>query len=298
MKVLKSHIVPNLENDSRLLDYCLDIFRDFILSKSMLKKKIKKGAIKLNGKDTNGSEWLKEGQEITLLQIEENPPMPFNLDLDIVFEDEQLAVIVKPAGIVVSGNQYRTIVNAIQYNIKKSTLVDALPWPRPIHRLDMQTSGLLIVAKTQLAAVELGKQLENKTLRKRYRAIVMNKAPEKASYTSDIDGFKSHTELVCIETTKSIKSNYLSLVDLHPHTGRTHQLRIHCSQNHLPILGDKLYGPKENTKLHKGLFLSAVEISFIHPKSKTEVNLSIEQPKKFDTLLEREKIMWQKKLKG
>ena len=298
MKVLKSHKVNVLNRETRVLDYTLEIFNDFILTKSMMKKAFKKGLIEVDGLKARGSEWIEVGQDISLLQSEENAPEPFEMKLEIVFEDEHLAVIVKPAGIVVSGNMYRTIVNAVQYNINKSKLPDALPWPRPIHRLDMQTSGLLIIAKSQLAAVELGKQLEEKTLKKRYRAILVGEVDNKVSFKSHIEKQTSHSELVKVKTINSIKSQQLSLVDLFPHTGRTHQLRIHTSKNGTPILGDKLYGDLENTKLHKGLFLSAVEITFKHPDTKETINLKINQPTKFDSLLEREERMWEKKQMG
>ena len=281
-----------------MIDYALEIFSDFILTRSMMKKSIKKGLILIDSKKSNGSEWVKEGHTISLLENEENAPEPFEMKLEIIYEDEHLAVINKPAGIVVSGNMYRTIVNAVQYNIVKSKLDDALPWPRPIHRLDMQTSGLLIIAKSQLASVELGKQLENKTLKKRYRAILVGDVYDKVEFKSKIEGHKANSELVRVKTIDSIKSKKLSLVDLYPHTGRTHQLRIHTSENGTPILGDKLYGDIENTKLHKGLFLSAVEITFTHPETKELINLKINQPKKFDSLLEREERMWAKKQLG
>jgi len=298
LKILKQHRVEQIPDKIRLIDYAMDVFQDFILTRSMVKKILKKGLIEIDGQKAKGGEWIAVGQEISLFQSEENTPEPFEMKLEIVFEDEHLAVIVKPAGIVVSGNMYRTIVNAVQYNISKSNLPDALPWPRPIHRLDMQTSGLLIIAKTQLASIELGKQLENKTLKKRYRAILVGEVDDELSFKSDIDNQTAHSELVKVKTINSIKSKHLSLVDLFPHTGRTHQLRIHTSENGTPILGDKLYGDLENTKLHKGLFLSAVEITFTHPKTKEIINLKIDQPAKFDSLLEREERMWEKKQLG
>ena len=298
MRILKSHKVDKLVDEIRIIDYVLVIFKDFVLTRSMMKKAFKKGLIEVDGQKSIGSEWVKAGQEISLLQSEENAPEPFEMKLEIVFEDEHLAVIVKPAGIVVSGNMYRTIVNAVQYNISKSNLPDTLPWPRPIHRLDMQTSGLLIIAKTQLAAIELGKQLENKTLKKRYRAIVIGEVFDKSIFDSNIENQHANSELIKVKTINSIKSKFLSLVDLFPHTGRTHQLRIHTSNNGTPILGDKLYGDIENTKLHKGLFLAAVEITFIHPSTKEVINLKIDQPTKFDSLIEREKRMWEKKQLG
>lgn len=298
LKIIKQHRVKQLPDKIRLIDYALKTFNDFILTKSMMKKAFKKGLIEIDGQKAKGGEWIKSGQEISLLQNNDTPPEPFKMALEIVFEDEHLAVIVKPAGIVVSGNMHRTIVNAIQYNISKSNLPDSLPWPRPVHRLDMQTSGLLIIAKTQLAAIELGKQLENKTLKKRYRAILIGKTPNKITFNSDIDDQNANSELINIKTVNSIKSKHLSLVDLFPHTGRTHQLRIHTSRNQTPILGDKLYGDIENTKLHKGLFLAAVEITFVHPSTKEKINLKIEQPKKFNSLIEREERMWEKKQLG
>ena len=298
MKVLKSHTVNNVDHKIRVIDYVLVIFKDFILTRSMIKKAFKKGLIEIDGQKAKGSEWVETGHEISLLQNDEAIPEPFEMKLEIVFEDEHLAVIIKPAGIVVSGNMYRTIVNAVQYNISKSILSDALPWPRPIHRLDMQTSGLLIIAKTQLASIELGKQLENKTLKKRYRAIVIGEVQERITFDSDIDNQHANSELIKVKTINSIKSKYLSLVDLFPHTGRTHQLRIHTYRNVTPILGDKLYGDVKNTKLHKGLFLAAVEIAFTHPSTKELVNLKINQPKKFDSIIEREERMWKKKQLG
>ena len=298
MTVIKQHIVEQLPNKTRLIDYALEVFNDFILTRSMMKKSLKKGLIEIDGQKAKGGEWIESGQEISLLQNEETAPEPFEMKLEIVFEDEHLAVIIKPAGIVVSGNMYRTIVNAVQYNISKSNLPDSLPWPRPIHRLDMQTSGLLIIAKTQLASIELGKQLENKTLKKRYIAIVIGEVADNIIFDSEIENQRANSELIKVETINSVKSKHLSLVDLFPHTGRTHQLRIHTSKNGTPILGDKLYGDIENTKLHKGLFLAAVEISFVHPSTKKVVNLKINQPKKFDSLLEREKRMWDKKQLG
>ena len=288
MKILKSHTVTYIINKTRLLDYSLAIFSDFILSKSMLKKTFKKNNILLNNKVATGSEWVENNDIVSLLQSNTPIPKPFNIELKIVYEDSNLAVIIKPAGIVVSGNKYNTITNAVQYNIKKSLNNDALDYPRPVHRLDSATSGLLLIAKTQLAAIELGKQLENKTVTKRYRAILVGKIENNLEFTSDIDGKKSHSKLELVKTTPSKNNGFLSLVDLYPLTGRTHQLRIHTSENGHSILGDKLYSPNGKTLLKKGLFLSAVEITFTHPETKEIINISIDQPSKFDKVLSRE----------
>lgn len=250
----------------------------------MMKKTLKKGVISVDGNVAYGSEWVKNNQEIVLHNTIEKAPKAFDLKLNIIFEDDDMAVIVKPAGIAVSGNKFNTIVNALQGNIEKSKNNNALPYPRPVHRLDSQTSGLLLIAKTQLATLELGKQFKNKSIKKRYRAILIGDAPEQIVYKTKIENKISHSDLIKVKTTIHKQLGTISLVDLFPHTGRTHQLRIHTSENNIPILGDKLYGG-DNNKQKKGLFLSAVEISFQHPATKKEMNFSINQPKKFDMVL-------------
>ena len=110
-----------------------------------------------------------------MIDNENKPPKPYELNLEIIFEDESLAIINKPAGISVSGNKYRTIQNALLANLRTSSEPDSLKWPRPVHRLDYATSGLLIIAKTSSALVSLGKQFEERRIKKSYKAIVIGK---------------------------------------------------------------------------------------------------------------------------
>ena len=174
------------------------------------------------------------------------------------------------------------------YNIKVSTEKDALKWAKPVHRLDNQTSGLLIVSKTQLAHINLGKQFENKLIRKKYVAIVIGKLIGEGFITEPIENKPAKTEYKVIKTVESLKNKHLSLVELFPHTGRTHQLRIHLSGLGFPILGDKLYGKEDLVLKHKGLFLSAIKLSLKHPVKGGDLEIKVDMPNKFNTRLNNE----------
>ncbi len=293
MPVLKTHIVPEGLEDIRLYDYVQQIFPT-IVSRKGVKKAISREEILVDGIKTSTGHWVKVGQKIELLESNANPPKEYNLKLEIVFEDEFLAVINKPAGIPVSGNQFRTIQNAIIGNVKLSKEEDALRWPKPVHRLDGPTSGLLIIAKTAKALVVLGQQFEQKTIQKKYVAILMGKAPESGVVDSDVDGLKSLSEYKTLKTIESLKSKYLSLVELSPKTGRTHQLRIHMSSVGLPILGDKIYGNEGNVLEGKGLFLCALSLDLKHPITEEALNLAISIPNKFSSLWDREQKRWRR----
>ncbi len=167
-------------------------------------------------------------------------------------------------------------------------MIDALNWTLPVHRLDNQTSGLLIIAKTKLARKNLGLAFENKTIEKTYQAVVIGSAPENGQVDKPIEEKKSVSNFVKLKTVKSLKNEFLSLLELKPKTGRTHQLRIHCASLELPILGDKLYGREGLVLKHKGLFLTAVSITFAHPRSNKIISVTIPTPYKFLKRMENE----------
>lgn len=294
MFTIATHNVPKQSTKTRLSDYALVIFNKYIPSRKGIKKALKRGEIYVNGKRGSSGDWVLEGQQIELKDLEQTPPEPYHIDFEIVFEDPHLAIINKPAGISVSGNQYNTIQNALMGKIKKSDQVDALKWARPVHRLDNQTSGLLVIAKTASAHIHLSKQFEEKTIQKKYQAIVMGEPESTGEITLSVDNKEAKTTYKTLKTIPSLQSGKLSWVELSPHTGRTHQLRIHCSQSQFPILGDKLYGPKGNTLLHKGLFLAAIELLLHHPQTNERMAFKIETPSKFNNTWEREQKRWVK----
>jgi len=291
--VLQTHIVPEGVEEIRLYDYAPKIFT-IIPSRKGIKKAISREEILVNGEKAFTGLWVIPGQKIDLLESKINPPKEYKLKLEIVYEDEHFAVINKPAGISVSGNQYRTIQNALIGNVRLSNEDDALRWPKPVHRLDNPTSGLLIIAKTAKVIMKLGQQFENKKIKKKYCAIVIGKIPETGTIDFKVDDLKSSTRFKLKRFVHSLRNDHLSLVDLFPNTGRTHQLRIHLSQLGFPILGDKLYGDEGEVFKGKGLFLSAVELKFNHPITNTPLVIKIEMPRKFKALLEREFKRWEK----
>lgn len=285
--VLAMHIVPNIEGTQRLSDYLCGVFVQ-LPSRKSVKTAIKKGAIYVNGQKGHTGDWVQCDQKIELIEIDKVPSKILKMPMDILYEDAYLAVVFKPAGIPVSGNQFRTVENALLYNIEPSTELDALKRPRAAHRLDAPTSGLLLIAKTKQARIHLGAQFEAKTIQKRYQAIVIGEPAPKGSIDFPIEEKASLSNYECLRTVHSLKSGKLSLLDLYPKTGRTHQLRIHLSKLGFPILGDALYGKEGLILKHKGLFLTAIELRFKHPITEEEKVIALETPYKYIALLERE----------
>lgn len=258
------------------------------LSKKGVKKAIKSGSIRLNNFKVEEGRYVKNGDTIQWFDLEIAPPKAYNLRLKIIYEDEDIAAIYKPAGILVSGNQFKTIQNALIDNISPSKKQDALPWPLPVHRLDFQTSGILLIAKTRTARVELGQCFEEKTIQKTYYALVIGTPEEKGKIATSINDKASLTYYERVTTVQSLKNGTLSLLKLTPKTGRKHQLRIHCQSIGHPILGDKIYGKEGDILKNKGLFLTATGIKLNHPITKKELSLKTEIPSKFERRLKNE----------
>lgn len=293
---IESHTVPPDTPRERLSDYAPRVFQA-IPSRKGMKKAIKAGGVLVDGRQGQTGDWVLPGQRIELLPSALSQPKPLELPLEIVYEDEHLAVVNKPAGLPTSGNQYRTVVNALQYNLSPSDTPDALPWPRPVHRLDALTSGLLLAAKSHAASISLSRQFAEKTVRKAYQAVVAGKPPEAGAIREPIDGQEAHTEFRTLARVRSLKVEWLALLELIPRTGRTHQLRRHLAGIGHPILGDALYTGDKPLLKGKGLFLCAVELEFTHPAAGRPGHFRIEPPDKFQSFLKRSEQRWDK-LKG
>ncbi len=292
MHILHSHLVPVNIQEIRLSDYAIGIFPQ-IPSRKGLKKAIKNGQVYINDTKANTGTWVETGQKIELVALDKKPPKIYQLDLPVIYEDDQLAVIHKPAGIIVSGNQFHTIQNALLHNLRVSKAVDAFQLPRPVHRLDHATSGLLLIAKTTAANIYLSQQFKIKTIQKRYQAIVIGQLAQSAGFINQpIETKEAMTKYEVIQTVPSLKTGHLSLLNLSPLTGRTHQLRIHLAGLGHPILGDKLYHNDAPLLKGKGLFLAAVELTFEHPISGNKMNFNITAPAKFGYRLAQEKRRW------
>ncbi|WP_262511273.1 RluA family pseudouridine synthase [Lutibacter citreus] len=257
-----------------------------------MKKAIKAGRLIVNGEKTTTATWITPGQILELVVDPTNKPKVFEFNLEVIFEDEHIAAINKPAGITVSGNSFKTIANALAYNLKESNELDALLKPTPVHRLDNQTSGILLIAKTKTAQIELGKQFNNQSIQKKYSTIVIGEVLNNSIINSPIENKPSETSFEIAQVIKSLTYRELSYLQVSPKTGRTHQIRIHMASIGHPILGDKLYGNKETIHQGKGLFLCASEIKLLHPKTFKPLVLKIQIPNKFTSLLAREKRRW------
>ncbi|WP_299627978.1 RluA family pseudouridine synthase [uncultured Tenacibaculum sp.] len=281
MKLKEQHKVPQLEQSIRLQEYGIGIFTTNP-TRSGFKKAIKKGLVLVNGKTATTALFINGGELIELFQEVSNKKT-FNFPLEVIFEDEYLAVIFKPAGVLVSGNSFATIANALEQNLKKSTLEDAVI-PRPVHRLDYPTSGLLLISKTNTATIALTKLFEEKQIEKTYHAIAIGKMKSSGEITIPVDEKESRSLFSVLQSIPSKKYTFLNLVELHPKTGRRHQLRKHLHAIDNPILGDKDYYIEELLSYGNGLYLHASKLEFTHPFTQEKVSLTCLPPKKFSRI--------------
>lgn len=280
IETTEEHIVPNLSTPIRLQEYGVGIFNAAI-TKSALKKVLKKQCITVNDNVANSATFIKGGEVIKLLIPDKvNPKKKLIFPLEILFEDQYLAAIHKPAGILVSGNSFKTIANALVQNIEVSTLFDATT-PQPVHRLDYATTGILLVGKTSSSIRALNKMFEDKAIKKAYFAITIGKMDNRGKINSEIDGKKSKSKYDVKTAVSSKRFGQLNLVKLKPQTGRRHQLRKHLAHIGSPILGDATYSIENFILKGKGLYLHAYSLKFTHPFTKEKMHLKDELPKRF-----------------
>lgn len=190
----------------------------------------------------------------------------------ILFEDDDIAIIIKPAGVAVHGTGLYSLVDQYAEFLTPTTRdeEEALAKPVHAHRLDAPVGGLLIVAKTKTALRNLSLAFEEKRIHKKYHAVVIGTpAQTQGLVTEPVDGKEARTRYEVVETTPSLAYGHLTRIDLYPETGRKHQLRQHCAFEAglgCPILGDIRYGP-DNTLRTRGLFLWSVGVELTHPVS-------------------------------
>ena len=265
------------------------------MSRSKAQKLNDDNLILVNGEHKNNSYIVEDKDIIELIENKEYVPSKFkgeNIPLDIVYEDEDIVIINKASGMVVhpaSGNYENTLVNALiyRYNLDDTNVRSGI-----VHRIDKDTSGLVIVAKNDKTLELLTEMFKNKQIKKTYLAIVDGVINNKsgtinAPITRDVkdrkkmmvgkDGKNSITHFYVLKTFKN--NTYLSL---NLETGRTHQIRVHMAYIGHPITNDKVYG-KENTSF--GQYLHASKLEFIHPITKKEIRVEAELPEEFQEKL-------------
>jgi len=291
MYLVAEHLVQE-ERAGRVYDYAQELF-PLLPSRKSVKKALDKGLLKVNGQAVGTGYYLQVGDVLALWQRPINQKER-DLPLEVHYEDEDLAVVYKPAGLAVSGYHKHNFQQRFQAGLQPSPAEDALPSPLPVHRLDLPTQGLLLVGKRASSLRFLQAAFAQRSVQKTYLAVVMGRpAKAKGRLNSPVGGKYAETDYRLLWRVPSLRSEQLSLLELRPKTGRKHQLRQQLAQIACPIVGDKQYGPKGKTLLHKGLFLASIGLAFTHPAG-GQIELSMPAPTKFLRLLEREHKQWKK----
>ena len=276
-------------------------------TRSYVKKLIENGNALVNNKQVKAGYVLKLGDKLLLNLPEEKPTdiLPENIPLDIVYEDSDLAVInkaqgmtVHPAGKLTSG----TLVNAIMYHIKDLSSIGGVIRPGIVHRIDKDTSGLIVIAKNDFAHHALQKQIQDKTCFRIYRSVCHGIfSNEEGTISQNLArGKERHDKIFVVPKGqgRSATTHYkvlnqcggYSYVEWKLETGRTHQIRVHASHMGHPICGDKLYGIKENFGL-SGQLLHAYSLSFAHPTKNERMTFFAPLPKYFEEFLQKKNLI-------
>ncbi len=275
----------------------IDVFlqSETLHSRNLIQNLIKDELVLVNQKPCKANYIIKVDDIITLYEPEEKTfdLKPVNLNLEVVYEDEYLAVINKPKDLIVhpSDSFYDvTLINGLLYQFKHLSNQDDPIRSGIVHRLDKDTSGLLVIAKDDLVHDKLQKLFKNRQVEKHYLAICYNEFKElRGTIDKPIVRHKKwRQQMTTAATGRSAITHYevlsqhngFSYVKLNLITGRTHQIRVHLKSIYHPILGDPIYGPKK-VYGKTGPFLHAAELSFTHPITKKRLNLSVEPPIEF-----------------
>lgn len=287
------------ENKQERLDSFLAQNTEF--SRSKITKLIKEGQILVNGSKVKAGYALRENDEIVIDYVEEEMKAePENLNLDIVYEDEDVIVVNKPNGMVVHpavGNPNGTLVNGLMYHSKNLSTINGEFRPGIVHRIDADTTGLLMVAKNDNAHMKLAKQLEEKTAHRIYYAIVegvINNETGTIDAPIGRDNRDRKKMAVCEENSKHAVTHFrvierykrATLIELKLETGRTHQIRVHMKYIGHPVVNDPVYGNRKMIFDESGQCLHAKELGFVHPVTNEFMKFDSDLPECFVNIME------------
>ncbi|WKV08934.1 RluA family pseudouridine synthase [Thermoanaerobacterium sp. CMT5567-10] len=294
----KINIIAEKDDVDMRIDSFLASELDY--TRSYLKKLILNGLVKVNGSSIKPNYKLKEGDsvDVNIPEAEKIDLMPENIPLDIIYEDDDIIVINKPQGMVVHpapGNYSGTLVNALLYHCKNLSGINGELRPGIVHRLDKDTSGVMVVAKNDKAHLDLSNQIKERTILKKYIAIVEGVIKDDEG-SIEVPIGRDHAErkkmavtedgryaLTLYKVLERYKNN--SLIEATIKTGRTHQIRVHMSYIGHPIVGDEVYGYKKQRFNLLGQALHSKLLGLVHPSKKIYMEFEAPIPEYFERLI-------------
>jgi 23S rRNA pseudouridine1911/1915/1917 synthase len=298
-------VIPDECQGIRLDNALVKLFPDF--SRARLQKWIKNGEVSVNGKQLRSKDLVLGGENILLSAVLEDEVSlePEDIRLDIIFEDDELIVINKPAGLIVhpgAGHPSGTMANALLHYIPE---IRSVPRVGIVHRLDKDTTGLLVVAKDLKTHTHLVEQLQQRTVSRKYMALVYGEMISGGTVDEPIGRHSVDRKRMAVKpsmgrpavTHYRVRNKYkgFTLLDVRLETGRTHQIRVHMAHIKFPIIGDRVYGRKMNAGKNSTLqllsdfprqALHAAELSFVHPEKHEEISFFAPLPIDFQKLVD------------
>ena len=293
-------IVDKESENNRIDKYLAEAFNG--KSRSYIQGLIEKENIKVNGKSIKSNYKVKENDEIVI-----DMPEPLELEvvaedipLDILYEDNDVIVINKPQGMVVHpapGNYTKTLVNALLYHCKDLSTINGVIRPGIVHRIDKDTTGVLVVAKNDEAHNFLSKQLQTHSMKREYIALVEGRLKEDTGTINKPIGRnkKDRLKMGIVDDGKRAVTHYevleryknTTLIKCVLETGRTHQIRVHMASIGHPLVGDEVYGFKKQRFKLQGQVLHAKTLGFIHPRTKEYMEFTTNLPEYYNNLIEK-----------
>jgi 23S rRNA pseudouridine1911/1915/1917 synthase len=282
----------------------LDVFLSHKITeqtRSQLQKIIERNKVKVSGTPRKSSFILGAGDlvEFVLDLPEREDLFPENIPLKILYQDEHVIVLEKPSGMVVhpgAGRRYETLVNALLFHFPGIRKVGPEERPGIVHRLDKETSGLIVVARSEKAYTELQRQFKQRLVEKIYLGLVWGKITKKEGIIEwPVGRHMKHGGRMSVKTKKprSAETHFkalqtcqgFTLLEIKPITGRTHQIRVHLAASGHPIVGDTRYGKKKTKKRAPRLFLHAHRLGFFHPASEERLDFLSPLPDELEKFL-------------
>jgi 23S rRNA pseudouridine1911/1915/1917 synthase len=297
-----SWAIEDHQTGERIDKHIAEVMADKSVSRSQVQEWIRIGAVIVNGKPVKANSKVSVNDiiQVTLPEPEPLEVQPENIPLDIVYEDSDVIVINKPRGMVVHpavGHPNGTVVNAVLYHCKDLSGINGVMRPGIVHRIDKDTSGLLMIAKNDLAHASLAAQLKEHSVNRRYSALVYGVMQHDKGTIDAPIGRANHDRKLYVVTDKNSKHSIThfavierfdeyTLLELKLETGRTHQIRVHMKYIGFPLVGDPVYGGKSGRTLGmKGQALHAGILGFVHPRSGEYLEFTVPIPEDMEHAL-------------